>query len=66
MPWDDFTQASVEAVVWLQSAGALTRLTVHDAVARVAQALRLVGPAVYHTAGELVAGQELTGVCLVS
>lgn len=66
MTWDYFTQASVQAVVWLHVAGALTGQAVHGAVARIAQALCLIGPAVHHAAGKLVAGQELTGICLVS
>lgn len=64
--WNDFTQASVQAVVRLHRAGALTRRAVHGAIARIAQALRLVGPTVYHAAGKLIAGQELAGICLVS
>lgn len=50
MPWDYFTQAFIQAVVWLQSAGALTQQAIHDAVARIAQTLRLCGPTVYHAA----------------
>lgn len=50
MPWDYFTQASVEAVVWLHSAGALTGQAVNSAVARITQTLRLIGPTVYHAA----------------
>lgn len=50
MAWDYFTQASVQAVVWLQGASALTRQPVHCAVARITQTLCLVGPTVYHTA----------------
>lgn len=64
--WYDLTQASVHAVIWLQVTRALTRQAVHDAVARIAQTLRLVGPTVHHAARKLVAGQEFAGVRLVS
>lgn len=50
MPWHDFTQASVQAVVWLRSAGALTRQAIHRDEAGITQTLGLVGPTVYHTA----------------
>lgn len=66
MPRDYLAQASVEAVVGLHGAGALARQAVHRAVAGVAQTLGLLRPAVHHAAGELVAGQELARVCLVS
>lgn len=66
VPWDYLTQASIQAVVWLHGAGALTRQAVHRAVARITQTLGLVGPTVHHAAWKLIAGQELTGVCLVS
>lgn len=66
VPRDYFTQASVQAVVWLHHAGALTRQAVHRAVARITQTLGLLGPAVHHAARKLIAGQELTGVRLVS
>lgn len=62
---DYLTQASVQTVVWLHLAGALTRQTVHGAVARVAQTLGLLCPSVHHAAGKLVARQEFTGICLV-
>lgn len=50
MPGDYFAQASVETIVWLQRAGALTRQAIHGAVAWVAQTLRLLGPTVYDAA----------------
>lgn len=62
----DLAQASVHAVIRLQVTRALTRQAVDDAVARIAQTLRLVGPTVHHAARELVAGQEFAGVRLVS
>lgn len=66
VPRDYFTPASVQAVVRLHGAGALTRQAVHGAVSRIAQTLGLIGPTVHHAAWKLVAGQELTGVRLVS
>lgn len=63
---DYFTQASIQAVIWLQGAGTLTGRPIHGAVTGVTQTLPLVGPAVHHAAGKLVAAQELTGICLVS
>lgn len=66
VPWDYFTHASVQAVVGLQSAGALTGQAVHGAVPGIAQALCFFGPTVHHAARELIACQELTGICLVS
>lgn len=66
VPWDYFTQAIIQAVVWLQGAGAPTWQAVHGAVALITQTLGLFGPTVYNATGKLVAGQELTGVRLVS
>lgn len=50
MPWNYFTQASILAVVWIHSAGALTWQVAHGAVARITQTLGLIGPTVYHAA----------------
>ena len=66
MTLDDVTKAPVEAVFFLQVTNALAGQTVRSAVARVTQTLSLLGPTVYHTLGELIAGQELAGICLVS
>lgn len=66
MPGDDLTLAVVHAVVGLQRTDALALAqAIHDAVARVAQALCFHGPCVHHTAGELVARHKLARVCVV-
>ena len=56
---------SSPAVVRPQVAHALAGQPVHRLVARLAPTLSLLRPAVDGAAGELVAGQELTGVGLV-
>lgn len=66
VPRDYLTYAPVQAVVRLQSAGALTRQPVHGAVTRLTQTLCLLGPAVHNAARKLVAGQEPTGVRVVT
>lgn len=66
MPWNYLTKAPIQAIVWLQSAGTLTRPAIHGAVAWITQTLCLIGPTVNHAAWKLIAGQELAGVCLVS
>lgn len=66
MAWNYFTLSSIHAVVRLQKTGALARQSVNGAVTRIAQTLSFVGPTVHHTAGKLIAGQEFTGICLVS
>lgn len=65
VPRDYLTQTSIQAVVGLHLAGALAGQTPHGAVAWVTQTLRLLRPAVHHATRELVARQELAGVCLV-
>lgn len=59
---DDVTLAIVEAEVELQLADAPTRQTVHAQVPGGTNTLRLPGPAVHQTPGEVVTRLELTGV----
>lgn len=69
MSRDDLADAVVEAVVGPQGAGALAGAAagaVRGHVPGVTQTLGLARPTVEHAARELVAGQELTGVRLVS
>lgn len=66
MARDYFALASIHAVVWLQKTGALARQSIKGAVTGIAQTLGFVGPTVHHAARKLIAGQEFTGICLVS
>lgn len=66
MPRHYLTLTPVLAVVRLQDTDTLTGQTIQRNVARVTQTLGLPRPAVHHTAREVVARQELTGICLIS
>lgn len=53
-------------VVRLQDTQTLAGQAVHRQEARLTLTLGLLGPAVHHAAGELVAGQELAGIGPIS
>lgn len=54
------------AVVRLEDTEALTGQAAHRQVARLTQTLGLLRPAVHHAAREVIAGQEFTGIGLIS
>lgn len=66
LPGADVALAIVQAEVGLQITDAVARQPIDAQVAGIADTLSLPTPAIHQALGELIAGLELAGICLLT
>lgn len=66
LPRADVALAIVQAEVWLQITNAVARQPIDAQVAGIADTLSLPTPAIHQALGELIAGLEFAGICLLT